>query len=237
MMRGSAPGCDVLCPAALVCDTGEMSDPETPGAVPPPPGATPTPPMGIPAQPPVGMGPTAQIPATQPGPGGAMPPGMPPGTHYEDPYGEPYPEDDTPWYKRPAALALLLIVLLALGALIAWLLLSGGDDDSASTDSSLLTIEVTDQDGAPIDTGLHHHRRGSPRQRGDLRVDPSRRRGARPGDRRRHRLRRTGRVRVGDRSRGRRSRHLVGDGVAGAAAPTRLGARGRAGGVRAATLR
>jgi uncharacterized surface protein with fasciclin (FAS1) repeats len=100
------------------------------------------------------MGPTAQIPATQPGPGGAMPPGMPPGTHYEDPYGEPYPEDDTPWYKRPAALALLLIVLLALGALIAWLLLSGGDDDSASTDSSLLTIEVTDQDGAPIDTGL-----------------------------------------------------------------------------------
>lgn len=109
--------------------------------------------MGIPVQP-GPMGPTAQIPATQPGPGGAMPPGMPPGTHYEDPYGEPDPEDDIPWYKRPAALALMLLVLLALGALIAWWLLSGDDDSSATADSSLIVIEVTDQDGAPVDTGF-----------------------------------------------------------------------------------
>lgn len=134
-----------------------MSDPETPGAMPPP-GATPTPPMGVPAQPAAPMEPTAQIPATQPGQGAGIPPGMPPGTHYEDPYGEPEPEpedeDDTAWYKRPVALALLLIVLLALGALIAWWLLSGDDDPAASDNSSLILIEVSDQNGAPVDTGF-----------------------------------------------------------------------------------
>jgi uncharacterized surface protein with fasciclin (FAS1) repeats len=102
------------------------------------------------------MEPTTLIPTNQPGQGAGIPPGLPPGTRYEDAYGEfePEPEDDIPWYKRPMALALLLLVLLALGALIAWLLLSGGDDDAASDDSSLIMVEVTDQDGAPIDTGL-----------------------------------------------------------------------------------
>jgi uncharacterized surface protein with fasciclin (FAS1) repeats len=94
------------------------------------------------------------MPATSgPGGPGGMPPGSPPETGYGDPFGE---EPTTPWYKKPGPLFALLIVLLAIGGVIAWLLLSGDDEEDsiASPESSLLVLEVTDQTGAPLDTGF-----------------------------------------------------------------------------------
>jgi uncharacterized surface protein with fasciclin (FAS1) repeats len=87
------------------------------------------------------------------GAAGGVPPGQPPETGYADPFGPP---PETPWYKKPGPLFALLVVLLAIGGLVAWLLLGGDDDDDpvASPESSLLVLEVTDETGAPLDTGF-----------------------------------------------------------------------------------
>ena len=170
IMPGAGGAASVREVLALVCDNGNMSDPDAPGAVPPPSNplssGSPTPPMGSPippgaTEPPVSWAatePTAHMPTTEAGMGSGLPPGTPPGTPYEDPYedpyGEPEPDEADPWYKRPGPLALLLVVLLALGGLIAAFLLSGGDDDVASPGASLLSIELTDQTGASIDAGF-----------------------------------------------------------------------------------
>jgi len=90
------------------------------------------------------------------GPPRGMPPGPPPGIGFDEPAAE---KPGTPWYKKPGPLFVLLVVLLAIGGAVAWLFLSGGgggDDDEpvASPESSLLVIEVTDQTGTPLDTGV-----------------------------------------------------------------------------------
>ena len=95
---------------------------------------------------------TTQMPAQSPTlPMGAagVPPMYPPSSGYDDPaeYGE---EPLTPWYKKPAAIALLILVLVAIGALIAWLVFGGGDDDG-SPDSSRLIIELSDGAGGAVD--------------------------------------------------------------------------------------
>lgn len=80
-----------------------------------------------------------------------VPPMYPPSTGYDDPmdYGE---EPPIPWYRKPAAIALLILVVLAIGALIAWLVFGGGDDDDdASPDSSRLIIELSDGAGNAVD--------------------------------------------------------------------------------------
>lgn len=97
---------------------------------------------------------TTQMPAQEPTlPLGAagVPPMYPPSTGYDDPleYGE---EPPVPWYKKPAAIALLILVLLAVGALIAWLIFGGGDDDDdGSPESSRLIIELSDGAGGSVD--------------------------------------------------------------------------------------
>ena len=96
---------------------------------------------------------TTQMPAQSPLlPAGAagVPPMYPPSSGYDDPaeYGE---EPFTPWYRKPAAIALLILVLLAIGALIAWLIFGGSDDDDSSPDSSRLIIELSDGAGGAVD--------------------------------------------------------------------------------------
>lgn len=131
-----------------------MSDPNVPGSVPSPPDPfspvtppfSPTLPEGVPARPDA----TTLMPMT--GAGGTMPPGPPPGAGFDEPgtHGPP-----TPWYKKPGPLFALLVVLLAIGGFVAWLFLSDEDvDPVASPESSLLVLEVTDETGAPLDTGI-----------------------------------------------------------------------------------
>jgi uncharacterized surface protein with fasciclin (FAS1) repeats len=124
--------------------------PPTPPSSTPPitPASTPTLPEGAPQY----QDPTAQMPVT--GAAGGMPPGQPPETGYSDPFA-PEPRPQTPWYKKPGPLFALLVVLLAIGGLIAWLVLGGDDDEpAASAQASLLVLEVTDETGAPLDTGF-----------------------------------------------------------------------------------
>ena len=139
-MQGPVPG---------ICDTGTMSDPNVPGSVPPPlPSSTPSPtlPDGVPQRPEA----TTMMPVT--GAANGMPPGPPPDTGFGEPFGQ---DPDTPWYKKPGPLFALLVMLLAIGGVVAWLLLGGDDDDPVATpESSLLVLEVTDQTGAPLDTGF-----------------------------------------------------------------------------------
>jgi len=122
-----------------------MSDPNVPGSVPPQ--FSPTLPEGVPPR----FDATTQMPTT--GAAGAMPPGTPPGTGFGEPFAD---EPESPWYKKPGPVFALLVVLLAIGGVVAWLFLSGGGDDDpvASPESSLLVLEVTDETGAAIDTGI-----------------------------------------------------------------------------------
>lgn len=148
----------VLHTREALCDTGVMSDPDLPGAVPPP---TPQP-----AQDPLGSGPptlpqaspvpppaaTVQMPITQAGMGGALPPGTPPDSIYAQPG---RPGEKTPWYKKPGPVLALLLVLAAIGGLIAWLVFGGGNDDEPATpETSRLTIEARDAAGAALDRGF-----------------------------------------------------------------------------------
>ncbi len=98
--------------------------------------------------------PTTQMPATGVDQGAGVPPTQPPGVGFGDPvdpYGEPEPEEEeAPWYKKPLPIALVFLVLLGLGALLA-LFLVGGDDDAAADNSSLLILEVADQNGEPLE--------------------------------------------------------------------------------------
>ena len=159
-----------------------MSDPNAPGSVPPdtpftPPvpepdivvSSTPTPPSGLPQ--PVEEGlptlpetapsypeATTQMPTTAsegavpPAAPPAVPPVVPPGTGFDDPFaGEP----PTPWYKKPVPIIAAVVVVAAIAGLFAWLFFGGSDDDStASAESSLLVLQVTDETGAPLDTGF-----------------------------------------------------------------------------------
>ncbi len=132
-----------------------MSDPDQPGAVPPPtPPQTPqTPPPDSPTLPqntPIPPQPaTTQMPVTQVVAGAGMPPGPPPDTIYGQ------PGEELPWYKRPGPLLAVLVALLAIGGLVAWFLLSGGDDDEpAAPGASRLTIEARDATGAALDRGF-----------------------------------------------------------------------------------
>lgn len=155
-----------------------MSDPNTPGSVPPSepftppvpepdlvPGAptspfgAPQPADGVPTLPetsplpgdaPVYPEATTQMPVT--GNAGAIPPGTPPGTGFGAPFGN---EPPAPWYKKPVPIIAAIIVVAAAAGLIAWLLFGGGDDDSAaSAESSLLVLEVSDETGAAVDAGF-----------------------------------------------------------------------------------
>ncbi len=93
--------------------------------------------------------PTTAMPPIDPAaPGG---PGFP--TDPYDPFG-PEEEEPTPWYKRPAAIAVLVIVFLLLAGLIAWLIFAGDDDDDVGPDSSRLIIELSDGTGQPVDRGM-----------------------------------------------------------------------------------
>jgi uncharacterized surface protein with fasciclin (FAS1) repeats len=135
----------------------EPTLPDAPGGTPPPP-PPPAPPMGEPTLPvagadaPGGMEPTTQMPATDAMAASGVPPVDPPDAPLdpnEDP-GEP-----KPWYKKPGPVALLVIVVLAILGLLAWLIFGGSDnDDDASATSSLLSLEVTDSTGAPLDIGF-----------------------------------------------------------------------------------
>jgi uncharacterized surface protein with fasciclin (FAS1) repeats len=77
---------------------------------------------------------------------------MNPGTGFDE---LPRNQPSTPWYKKPGPLLALLVVLLAVGGVVAWLFLSSDEADPvASPESSLLVLEVTDETGAPLDTGF-----------------------------------------------------------------------------------
>jgi uncharacterized surface protein with fasciclin (FAS1) repeats len=79
---------------------------------------------------------------------------MPPGTNFDDPLGDEPPK---PWYKQPGPIIAIVLVVAAIGGVIAWLLLGGDDEDEqplATAESSLLVLEVTDETGAPVDTGF-----------------------------------------------------------------------------------
>ena len=137
--------------------------PDPTGAGAPPPDPVPTPPAGSPPPPeavpptlptdtPPAMDPTTQMPATEPGAGEGVPP-VPPGGAPVD--GEPMPEDETPWYKKPGPIALMVVVALAIIGLLAWLIFGGGDDDDdATATSSLQILETTDETGSVIDVGF-----------------------------------------------------------------------------------
>ena len=93
---------------------------------------------------------TTQMPATEAGAGEGMPP-MPPADAPGDADGAP--EEDTPWYKTPWAIALMVLVGLAILGMLAWFIW-GGDSDEASETSSLLILETTDETGSNIDVGF-----------------------------------------------------------------------------------
>ena len=150
-----------------------MSDPNVPGSVPPvppstpptpgpaapdplvpPPPAAPTLPEGAPTLPegaPTYPEATTQMPVTA-GAGG-LPPGTPPNTRLAEPVGKQPP---TPWYKKAGPLIAAVVVVAAIAGLVAWLFFSGDDEEDpvASAESSLLVLQVTDETGAPLDTGF-----------------------------------------------------------------------------------
>jgi uncharacterized surface protein with fasciclin (FAS1) repeats len=120
--------------------------PETPSAAD---AASPTPPQGSPPP----MEATTQMPVTGPGEGDGVPPVAPPPGAFAD--GEPVPEEETPWYKKPGPIAVMVVVALAILGLLAWLIFGGGDDnDEATATSSLLILETTDENGNEIDVGF-----------------------------------------------------------------------------------
>ena len=137
-----------------------MSDPTSPGSVPPsaiptPPLGSPRPPAGGPTLPDFGAGQpseaTTQMPVTG---AGGPPPITPPGTGFGGPLRN---EPPTPWYKKPGPIIAAFLVVAAIGGVLAWLLISGGDDEEqpvATPESSLLVLEVTDETGAPVDVGF-----------------------------------------------------------------------------------
>jgi uncharacterized surface protein with fasciclin (FAS1) repeats len=122
-------------------------------AAPTPPFGTPMPPDAapptLPTDPP--LDPTTQMPVTEPGVGAGMPP-VPPA---DIPGVAQLPGDETPWYKKPGPIAIMVIVALAVVGLLAWLIFGGGDDDDEATaTSSLLILETTDETGSVIDVGF-----------------------------------------------------------------------------------
>ena len=144
-------------PAGAGSPPPEPPAPTPPEGSPPPPDAVPpTLPTDPPADPPA-MDPTTQMPATEagttePGAGDGMPP-MPPADAPGD--ADSMPEDETPWYKKPGPIALMVVVALAILGLLAWLIWGGGDDDDEATPtSSLLILETTDETGSVIDVGF-----------------------------------------------------------------------------------
>jgi len=141
------------------------SDPKLPnpsgaGATPPEPGV-PTPPAGstppsdavpptLPTDASAPLDPTTQMPATEPGAADGVPP-VPPGGAPGD--ADAMPDDEVPWYKKPVAIAIMVVVALAALGLLAWFIW-GGDDDEASSTSTLLILETTDETGSEIDVGF-----------------------------------------------------------------------------------
>ncbi len=145
-----------------------MSDPDQPGAVPPP-TEPPTPPSTPPDPPQTSQMPTeawptlpqstpvpppeatTQMPVAMVAAGGALPPVVPVETLYG------LPEEEIPWYQRPGLVIALLLALLLIGGVIAWILLSDGDDtvdEPASPVSSRLMLEARDATGAGLDRGF-----------------------------------------------------------------------------------
>jgi uncharacterized surface protein with fasciclin (FAS1) repeats len=92
---------------------------------------------------------TTVMPATEPGMDGGIPPTDPP---VGDVPIEEVPEEPVPWYKKPAAIAALVIAVLLIGGLIAWLVLGGDDDsdDDVSPTASRLVLITKDESGASI---------------------------------------------------------------------------------------
>jgi uncharacterized surface protein with fasciclin (FAS1) repeats len=89
------------------------------------------------------------MPLTEPGMGDQVPPTDPPA---DDVPIDEVPEEPVPWYKKPAAIAALVIAVLLIGGLIAWLVLGGddGDDDDVSPTASRLVLITKDETGASI---------------------------------------------------------------------------------------
>ncbi len=95
---------------------------------------------------------TTQMPVTEPGVGDGMPPVPPPDAPVD---GEPLPEEEPPWYKKPGPIAVMVVLALAVIGLLAWLIFGGSDDDNEATaTSSLLILETTDETGGVIDVGF-----------------------------------------------------------------------------------
>jgi uncharacterized surface protein with fasciclin (FAS1) repeats len=92
---------------------------------------------------------TTVMPATEPGMDDGIPPTDPP---VDDVPIDEVPEEPVPWYKKPAAIAAMVIAVLLIGGLIAWLVLGGDDDsdDDVSPTASRLVLVTTDESGAPI---------------------------------------------------------------------------------------
>ena len=84
---------------------------------------------------------------------GGPPPGTPPGTGFGGPL---QPEPPTPWYNKPGPLIAAFLIVAAIGGLLVWLLVSGGDDEEpvATPESSVLVLEMTDENGSPLDVGF-----------------------------------------------------------------------------------
>ncbi len=92
---------------------------------------------------------TTVMPATQPGMVDGIPPTDPP---VDDVLIDEVPDEPVPWYKKPAAIAALVIAVLLIGGLIAWLVLGGDDDgdDDVSPTASRLVLITKDESGASI---------------------------------------------------------------------------------------
>ena len=92
---------------------------------------------------------TTVMPATEPGMDDGIPPTDPP---VDDVPIDEVPEEPVPWYKKPAAIAALVIAVLLIGGLIAWLVLGGDDDsdDDVSPTASRLVLITKDESGASI---------------------------------------------------------------------------------------